>query len=77
MVDDGSRDDTAAIVEALAATDPRVVLLRQPENGGVSAARNRALEAARGEWIAFVDADDRLLPGGLGPSCARRASRTR
>ena len=66
VVDDGSVDGTGEIVEALAAADPRIVLLRQPENGGVSAARNRALEAARGEWIAFVDADDRLLPGGLG-----------
>src|SRR6188472_2158781 len=65
VVDDGSTDGTAATVEALASGDPRLILLRQPENGGVSAARNRALEAARGEWIAFVDADDRQLPGGL------------
>ena len=65
VVDDGSSDDTAAIVESIAAGDPRVILLRQPENAGVSAARNRALETARGEWISFVDADDRLLPGAL------------
>ena len=65
MVDDGSDDDTAAIVEAIAAADPRVVLLRLPTTRGVSAARNLALDAARGEWLAFVDADDRLLPGGL------------
>lgn len=65
VVDDASSDATAAIIEAMAAADPRVVLLRQPENGGASAARNRAIDAARGTWLAFVDADDRLLPGAL------------
>ena len=65
VVDDGSTDDTASIVAAMAAEDARVVLLRQPVNAGVSAARNLALDAARGTWLSFVDADDRLLPGGL------------
>jgi hypothetical protein len=65
VVDDGSTDDTVAIVEAIAARDPRVVLLRSPANEGVSSARNRALAAARGEWLTFLDADDRLLPGAL------------
>ena len=65
VVDDGSTDGTAAIVEELAAADPRVVVLRQPANAGISAARNRALDVMRGEWISYVDADDRLLPGGL------------
>ena len=65
VVDDGSTDDTASLVAAMAAADPRVVLLRQPVNEGVSAARNLALDAARGTWLSFVDADDRLLPGGL------------
>jgi glycosyltransferase involved in cell wall biosynthesis len=65
VVDDGSTDDTAGIVAAMAAEDPRVVLLRQPVNAGVSAARNLALDSARGMWLSFVDADDRLLPGGL------------
>lgn len=65
VVDDGSSDGTAAVVEAMAARDPRVVLIRSPENEGVSEARNRALRAARGTWLAFVDADDRLRPGGL------------
>ena len=65
VVDDGSTDGTAGIVETIASDDPRVVLLRQPANEGVSAARNLALDAARGTWLAFVDADDRLLPGGL------------
>lgn len=61
VVDDGSRDRTAAIVEALAARDPRVRLLRRPHRG-VAAARNRAIEEARGEYIAPLDADDIWLP---------------
>jgi glycosyltransferase involved in cell wall biosynthesis len=57
VVDDGSTDDTAAIVEAT----PGVRLLRQ-ENRGPAAARNAGLEVARGEFIAFLDADDRIPP---------------
>jgi len=65
VIDDGSTDGTAAIVRAVAERDPRVVLLRLPENVGVSNARNHGLAAARGEWLAFHDADDRILPGGV------------
>ena len=57
VVDDGSRDGTGAIVEGWAARDPRVRLIAQA-NRGVAAARNRAIEAARGELIAPLDADD-------------------
>jgi hypothetical protein len=66
VVDDASTDGTADLVEAIAARDPRVVLLRLPTNGGVSNARNRGLAAVRGEWLAFLDADDRLFPGAIG-----------
>jgi hypothetical protein len=65
VVDDASTDDTAAIVERLQAADARVILVRSPRNEGCSAARNRALDIARGTWLVFLDADDRLLPGGL------------
>ena len=57
VVDDGSRDGTRAIVEAWVARDPRIRLIAQV-NRGVAAARNRAVEAARGELIAPLDADD-------------------
>jgi glycosyl transferase family 2 len=65
VVDDGSTDGTAAIVEAFVGRDPRVVLIRSPSNAGASAARNRALDAARGSWLTFLDADDVLLPGAV------------
>ena len=57
VVDDGSTDGTASIVEEIASVDRRVQLLRQP-NGGVAAARNLGIERARGEFIAPLDADD-------------------
>ena len=62
VVDDGSTDTTAAIVEAIG--DPRVRLLRQ-DNAGPAAARNHGIAEASAELIAFCDADDVLLPGHL------------
>lgn len=61
VVDDGSQDDGAQIVEQYKERHENIVLIRQ-ENHGASAARNRGLEAAKGEWIWFVDADDTVLP---------------
>ena len=63
-VDDGSTDDTLARLRALAATEPRMRVLHQ-ENGGVSAARNAGIDAAQGEWLFFLDADDRLTEDAL------------
>lgn len=57
VVDDGSTDGTAAIVERLTAADPRLRLIRQT-NQGVAAARNRALAASTGDFVAPLDADD-------------------
>lgn len=64
VVDDGSRDGTAAAAEAAAAGDPRIRVLRQ-SNAGVSAARMAAIAAARGEALLFLDADDWLAPDAL------------
>lgn len=62
VVDDGSGDDTAERVGRF--TDPRIRLLRQA-NGGVSAARNAGLAAARGAAVLFLDGDDLLHPTAL------------
>lgn len=57
FINDGSRDDSQLIIERFKEMDDRVKLISQ-ENQGVSAARNRGLEVAIGEYIGFVDADD-------------------
>jgi len=62
LVDDGSTDDSIAIIQSAAAQDPRHRLLRTPMNSGPSAARNLALDSAQGRFIAFLDADDLWLP---------------
>jgi glycosyltransferase involved in cell wall biosynthesis len=64
IVDDGSTDATGAVAEGLRARDLRVRVLRQP-NGGAAAARNRGIEMARGDLVAFQDSDDEWLPGHL------------
>ena len=63
-VDDGSSDGTGAALDALARADARIRVIHQ-ENGGVSRARNAGMAAARGEWLAFADADDVLPPDAL------------
>jgi teichuronic acid biosynthesis glycosyltransferase TuaG len=64
VVDDGSSDATPDLLAAAAASDERLRVLRQ-DNAGAHAARNAALAAARGRFIAFLDADDLWLPAKL------------
>jgi dolichyl-phosphate beta-glucosyltransferase len=73
VVDDGSRDGTAALVEAVAREDPRVRLLRNPGNRGKGYSVRHGMLEAGGEWILFSDADlsapieelDKLLPAAV------------
>ena len=62
VVDDGSSDATAAIVRTFG--DSRIRLVAN-DGSGVSAARNAGARAATGEWLMFLDADDRLRPGAI------------
>lgn len=61
VIDDGSKDDGAEVVKKYARTHRNLRLIQQP-NSGASAARNMGIEAAQGEYIWFVDADDRIEP---------------
>ena len=60
--DDASRDHSMALVTALQAADPRIRITLADANRGPAICRNRALELARGHWIAVVDSDDIIHP---------------
>jgi succinoglycan biosynthesis protein ExoO len=62
IVDDASTDATLEIAGRIAARDSRVRVLHNERNSGPSVSRNRAIAAARGEWIAILDADDSWFP---------------
>ncbi len=64
IVDGASTDDTEAVVRAFG--DPRIRLVRQPENTGHISGRNLGLDEARGEWLGMLDSDDELVPQALG-----------
>ena len=61
LVDDGSPDRCPALCDAWAEKDPRIKVIHR-ENGGLSAARNSGIDAAKGEFLLFVDSDDLLEP---------------
>ncbi|MEU0314586.1 CDP-glycerol glycerophosphotransferase family protein [Nocardioides sp. NPDC006273] len=62
VVDDGSPDGSADVVRRIARHDPRVKIVTK-ENAGLGAARNTGLEHVRGDYVAFADSDDIILPG--------------
>lgn len=69
-VDDGSTDNSAALLETFRQQHPNLQVFRQP-NSGPSAARNRAIRAAKGQYVLGVDSDDFLLPHTLPPLLER------
>ena len=71
VINDCSKDETSAKVRNFA--DPRIVLLENPQNLGVSRTRQRGAEAARGEWIAILDSDDAWEPDKLAKQAALQA----
>ena len=77
VTNDGGTDDTLRIVAEFAQKNSQPVrVLEHEQNSGLSAARNTAMRAARGEYIAFLDADDFWLPDHLESVCALLASGT-
>src|SRR4051812_24472999 len=60
VVDDGSTDETAAMLDEL--SDPRIRVLRIGHSGSESITRNAGLRLAEGEWVAFLDSDDLWVP---------------
>ena len=64
LVNDGSTDDSLDICKKYEKFDDRIIVVSQT-NGGVSKARNRGLDVAKGEWVAFADADDYFLDDAL------------
>jgi len=63
--DDASTDSSLQIIKSLVAEDSRIRLIESSVNGGAAAARNRALDVARGQWISILDGDDLMHPDRL------------
>ena len=64
VVNDGTRDNSMAVVEPIAKAHPNMCIINQ-ENGGLSRARNTGLDAAQGEYVWFIDSDDWLTPDAI------------
>ena len=70
-VNDASPDDSVAILREYAGRDTRLRIIDLPSSGGLGAARNVGIAAARGRWLWFVDSDDWLAPGAIGAALRR------
>jgi glycosyltransferase involved in cell wall biosynthesis len=70
VVDDASPDSSASERVVAAATEPLARCIVRDERGGPAAARNTGIDAARAEWVAFLDDDDRWAPGKLSAQLA-------
>ncbi|BCJ42940.1 glycosyl transferase [Actinoplanes ianthinogenes] len=73
-VDDASPDHCGALLDERAATDPRLVVVHRESNGGPGEARNTGLDRATGDYVWFVDGDDRIVPGALPVIAGRLAA---
>lgn len=62
IVDDNSSDDSINIIESYISTDKRIKLIKLKKNSGAAVARNKAIQIALGQYIAFLDSDDLWLP---------------
>lgn len=62
IIEDASQDETWELANTLAKRDERIRILRNPNNLGAARSRNRGVQAAKGEWIAFLDSDDVWKP---------------
>ena len=62
LVDDCSTDGSAELIKAYTSTDARIRYIRLNENSGAGIARNKAIEQAKGDYIAFLDSDDTWYP---------------
>src|SRR5690554_8063946 len=62
IVDDCSSDNSAEIIQQYASQDPRIKFIQLEKNSGAAVARNKAIEAATGRFIAFLDSDDLWHP---------------
>lgn len=65
IVDDCSKDNTYELACSLVEKDKRIIVIKHEKNSGVAAARNTALDAASGDFIAFLDSDDLWMPNKL------------
>lgn len=69
LINDGSTDHSPSMCDSWSEKDPRIRVFHKP-NGGVSDARNRGIEVARGKYISFVDADDWVMPSFIVHACS-------